>query len=137
MPDPITQQVTPANTNWEIVAGLLVTIGIAVIGFLYSKWQERKKENEFISQIDSSIRDTDALLDSAEHAEAINKYDSVLNTISPQKYPNQWEKCKNSIGIAYFNLSLINNKELNLKGGIQAFQRITIKNVIELPVRIC
>lgn len=124
MPDPgINTTMILGNISLEHV-GLIVTICIAFLGFpgIYNKWQEWKKEKELKSQLDSSIRDAGALLDSAEHKEAINKYDCLLKTISPEKYPAQWGNCKNSMGIAYFNLALINNKELNLKRGIQAYQ---------------
>ena len=115
------------------MASLIVAVVIALLGFpgIYNKWQERKKEKELKSQLESSIRDADALSDSGEYTEAINRYDGVLKTISPQKYPYQWGNCKNSIGMAYYNLSLINNQELNIKRGIQAYQEALMVYTID------
>ena len=58
------------------IAGLIITVVLALLGFpgIYNKLQERKKDKEFKSQLDSSIRDADALSDCAEHKEAINKF---------------------------------------------------------------
>ena len=124
MPDPgVTQQVVSlTNLTWGDILGVAVVIAIALMGYpgIYNKWVKGKEEKDFISQMDSSIRDALALLDSGEHTKAINRCDGILKTISPQKYPNQWGKCQKSIGVAYCKLASISNKELNIKSGIQA-----------------
>ena len=78
------------------IAGIIAAIILAAIGFpgIYTKWQERKKEREFESQINSSIRDAEALQKSKEYLHAVNKYDGILNAISPKKYPNHGENAR-------------------------------------------
>jgi tetratricopeptide (TPR) repeat protein len=107
----------------EVIA-IIVAILLAFIGFpgIINMVQDQNKVQEFKSQTDSSIRDGNALLASKDYMGAIGRYEGILKTISPKKYPEQWGSCQNSIGIAYYELALINNKEINLKKGIQAYQ---------------
>ena len=119
------------------ILAVIVTIVLAFIGFpgIYNRWQEQKKGKEFESQIDSLIRNARALSDSNEYKETIGRYDGILTTISPKKYPNQWGDCQISLVIAYHNLSLVNNKEINVKKGIQAYREaLKVYKVESYPI---
>lgn len=105
--------------DWKNAFWLALFVGIIIIllGDGYHQYVENKNLK---SQVDSSLRKADSLKNAGSFEEAINEYQSVLKTISSQKFPAEYGHTQNGLGIAYSKLAL--DKESNLKKAINAFQ---------------
>ena len=113
---------------------MVATLIVAVLALLYPVYLEHSERENLKSQIDSSIRDADSLLYTGLFEEAIDEYKSILEMVSPKKFPDRYATTQNNLGAAYWNLAEVRNKEANLEKAINAYQEaLKIRTVESYP----
>jgi hypothetical protein len=78
------------NENiWDWKNALILALVVGIILFLLNQYVDN---TNLKSQIDSSLRKADSLRDAGSFEEAISEYQSILKTISSQRFPIEYAK---------------------------------------------
>ena len=120
----------------KIIVGLIIGLIIGLVLFVVSvSYYDNSEKKQLESQIEPLLRKADSLAESREFEEAINKYEDVLNLITPNNLPVKYALTQNNLGTAYSDLADVRNKESNLEKAINAFnETLKIRTVEKYPI---
>ena len=108
------------NNFWMGIIVIIIT-GL-IISTLYGIYTDYSERENLKSNIEPLIRKADSLQKSGEFEEAINEYEEILKVISPKNLPVEYATTQNNLGIAYWDLAGVRDKESNLEKAINAYQ---------------
>jgi len=93
--------------DWKKYFWMAVVGGILLL-FLFGVYQARNEYNEYEklrNQVDLSLQKAFNLQNAGSFMEARNEYEGILNTISSNRFPDEYVLTQNNLGYIYQNLA--------------------------------
>jgi len=105
---------------WITFAGILLLLFLSGAIYANNEYYEYEKLR---NQVDQSLQKAIYLQNIGSFLEARDEYESILNNISSNRFPDEYVLTQNNLGYIYQNLAQGQDEEVNLKKAINAYHK--------------